>query len=437
MPEQLETESLTTSFKSLYCEFVAYLNKTGLSNRIFSLMEGKPIIDFQFTIQSMGEFSEALDILCSLPSYPLVVKFVAEKQNVDEKEVEKSKYGLFSYIFSDLASYLTPPSVSYSFSKGNELNNIEFNEERLSHAILNAVNPGSYVEKKDKLLVVFENLKFNNNVEINDEIKLIKLSPDILKERFIGRYESDRKWSRVYGAFEIDKSLLENDNVIPVLSTLLRIYKSGDVRYKAIYQEANHFIRGDVFVNYKNSFSENDYYENTPSEQSEAWRQYDITKEELNDFSRFLAMNIKPMLAMSHSCRMYNMVFSSPLHLRVPLLFFVMESFFSDVDSEVVFRIALYVTNILNEDESFMSLLKKLYGVRSKIAHGDIEGARKQITKLYTSGTISLSGFKGITEVVDGILNRLWKELLCRNWNPSNSSKMITEVLLSSNNTNT
>ncbi|MCR9982432.1 hypothetical protein NB610_10465 [Vibrio alginolyticus] len=109
------------------------------------------------------------------------------------------------------------------------------------------------------------------------------------------------------------------------------------------------------------------------------------------------------------------------------MLFFVIESFFADVNSEVVFRISLYVTVLLQESESFRNKIKDLYHVRSCIAHGDLSGAQKKIKAM------KIFGFTGATEQVEDILNRLWKVLLEKNWKPSQSAELMSSILLHQN----
>jgi hypothetical protein len=417
--------NLPDVFKALYTEFVNYMNKTGLSNRVLTVIDGKPIIDFQFTIQSMGGFEGALKQLSSLPSYRELVSLTAQIQNVEEEEVEKTKYGLFCYIFSEVANCVTPPQISYHFPNAKDLSTFDLNEQKLSHAILNAVCADDCIERTNKYLLIFENLNISSSIKINDNIKLIRLSKVEINAKLKGRYDPDSQWSRVFSAFEINEEFLNNKELIPVLSTLLRLYKKGDIRFKSIYQAANHIIRGEIYVNHKSAYSEADYYENAPANRSDAWRQYSITETEIEDFSGFIGKNLTTMLSMSHSCKMYNMVFSSPLHLRIPLLFFVIESFFSDINSEVVFRIALYLTVLLKEDEAFRKQIKDLYHVRSCIAHGDLTGAQKKIKSM------KLGGFTVATEKVDTILNKLWKALLDNNWTPKESANLMSTLLLS------
>lgn len=419
-----QKDSLSEVFKSLYNEFIDYLNKTGFSNRVLFVNDGKPTIDFQFTVQSMGGIEKALDTLSSLPSYQRLVKLTSMLQEVTEEEVEKTKYGLFTYIFSEVANCVNPPQATYIFTNGKDLSTLNLDEKRLSHAILNAVTSGTCIEKHRKYLLVFENVQIEEDIRINEDINLIRLNKNEVNDKLADRYDTERKWSRVHSAFELSETALNNKELIPVTSTLLRLYKKGDVRYKLIAQEAHHLIRGDIYVNHQNSYSELDYYENAPSVRDDAWRQYFIKKAESQDFATFINENITPMMSMSHSCQMYNMVFSSPLHLRIPLLFFVIESFFADVNSEVVFRISLYVTVLLQESESFRKKIKNLYHVRSCIAHGDLAGAQKKIKAM------KISGFTGATEQVEDILNRLWKVLLEKKWKPSQSAELMSSILL-------
>lgn len=419
--------SLSVSFKTLYSEFIDYLNRSGLSNRVLAVIDGKPTIDFQFTIQSMGGIERALEILTALPSYSKVVELTAKLQGVPEEEVRKTRYGLFAYLFSDIANCVNPPQVSYVFSKSQNLSSWCLDEERLSKAILEATTSGSCIERRNNYLIVFENLQVESDIKINEELTLISLSRAEVENKFANRYDSDKKWERVYSAFEVSDNYLNDDRFIPVLSTLLRLYKKGNVRFKLIAQQAHHLIRGDIYINYKNGHSELDYYEHMPSVRNDAWRQYRINEAESSEFAKFIGENLLPMMTMSHSCQMYNMVSSSPLHLRIPLLFFVIESFFSDVSSEVVFRVALYVTVILEEDAVFKKRVNDLYHVRSCIAHGDLVAAQKKIQKM------KLSGFSGATELVEEILQKLWKELLVRKWEPNKSNELINSILLKSN----
>ncbi|TOP26716.1 hypothetical protein [Vibrio parahaemolyticus] len=419
--------SLSESFKALYCEFIDYLNRTGLSNRVLVVIDGKPTIDFQFTIQSMGGIDRALEILTALPSYSKVVELTAKLQGVPEDEVRKTRYGLFAYLFSDIANCVNPPQVSYAFSKSQDLSSWYLDEDRLSKAILEATTSGSCIERTNKYLIVFENVQIESDIKINEELTLIRLSRAEVKSKFTNRYDSDKKWERVYSAFEVSDTYLSNDGFIPVLSTLLRLYQKGDVRFKLIAQQAHHLIRGDIYINHKNGHSELDYYEHLPSVRNDAWRQYRINEAESSEFAKFVSENLLPMMTMSHSCQMYNMVSSSPLHLRIPLLFFVIESFFSDVSSEVVFRVALYVTVLLEEDAVFKKRINDLYHVRSCIAHGDLAAAKKRIQKM------KLSGFSGATELVEEILQKLWLELLVRAWEPNKSNELINAILLKSN----
>lgn len=424
------SKNITQLFKSLYSEFIDYLNKTGLSNRVLTVIDGKPTIDFQFTIHQMGDINYAIETLSKLPSYDSLVEEVAKIESISTDEVRRTSYGLFGYLFSDLASYINPPQPTYVFANGKNIQDLTFDEKKLSHAIRNAVSPDSYYTRKNNYFIIFENIEIPYNIVINNKIKLVKLSRSDIESKFSRRYDSNRKWARVYSAFQVDETYLKNQDFIPVLSTLLRIFNNnGDLRFKAIYQEAEHLVRGEIYINHKNSFSEHDYHENAPSVKDDAWRQYAIKETDIQEFSDFINTNLQPMFSMVHSCKMYNMVFSSPLHLRIPLLFFVIESFFSDVNSEVVFRIALYLTVLLKEDENFRKKIKSLYGIRSSIAHGDIDLATKNIKKM------GLSGFTGANQITNDILIRLWKQLLSINWSPKESGTQISGILLRTENT--
>jgi hypothetical protein len=329
-----------------------------------------------------------------------------------------------------MANFLTPPKLSYVIKEKNNISTLNFDEERLAYIISNASCPSCYAEKKDKILLVFENIRIDSDIKISENLKLVKLTPLFIENKLSNRNDSGKMWERVYSAFETNIQFIENSDSIPALSTLLRLYQRGSIKFKTILQEANHLIRGDIFIPYKYSSSEFDYYENDLSIKGGGWTQYSIKQEDSQIFSNFISENIKPILEMPYSCRTYNMVSASPEKLRIPLLFFVIESFFSDVDSEVVFRISLYLTVILNKDEKFRKEIKSLYGVRSSIAHGDTKSAQGKITKMIKNN----SNISNITVYTESILIELWKALLNMNWNPNKSGEMISELLLGGDN---
>ena len=360
-----------------------------------------------------------------LPNYKSLIELLKK----DGFENEINIFGIITYIFSDMLDYFEMCVTNYSFSQKNLITQLTFDESQLKEAILNSVCPASFSKKKDNFIIIFENLNIEDDFIINDSLEFIKLTKEDIN-KFNWQINNS---SRVYTALKIDKDLLANEDIIPILGTLFRLYKKGDIKYKGIFEECQHLIKGSIYMPKKNSFSESDYMEHTPSSNHsnfDSWQEYKIKKEEVVEFSSFISTYINSMMNMPHSCKVYNMVSSSPLHLKIPLLFFVIESFFSDIDSEVVFRVSLYITRILNENSEFMQKLKKLYTIRSKIAHGDLVQAEKEIVKLYKNGSISVSGFKGATDELYEIIDRLWISLLKLEWKPKDSNKLIIPYLL-------
>lgn len=422
----IKETSLSDDFKSLYCEFISYINQSGFSNRVLIIVGGKPSIDFQFTIGAMGGIGKALEIFTSLPSYSKVVEKTAYLQNISQDEVTDTNYGIFAYLFSDIANALTPPQANYIFSNANNLSDMVLDDMRLSRAIANALDPYPCIERENKYLIVFDNLQIDSDIRINNDINLIKLDRCDVQEKFESRYDDPHSWGRVLSAFEVSEEHLKNESFIPALSSLIRLYKKGDIRFNHVAQKANHLFRGEIYIDYKNSYGENEYYEHAPSTRNDAWRQYLICDDERLEFAKFISSNLNSMSNMSYSCHIYNMVYSSPLHLRIPLLFFVIESFFADVTSEVVFKISLYITLLLQEDISFMKKVKNLYDIRSCVAHGDLANAKHKINKM------KLIGFSDANDVVETILNNLWKVLLVKEWIPSKSAELISPLLLKS-----
>ncbi|MCP4991503.1 MAG: hypothetical protein GY928_37230 [Colwellia sp.] len=427
--EAKKERSLVENFKCLYAEFIQYAQRHNLIN----IVDGNPIkLDFGLPIQMHPNWVESLS---SLPSYDVLITQVALNKGIDKNEVQKSIFGLFGNIFSDMSTHFTTINITKSCKiEQHSIENFDCNENHLSDAILHGTNLESILKRQNQYVLIFDNLDIESDIIISDDLKIIKLSPGEVGDKLHQKYDDTSKWEKVKGVVEVSEEMLKTENFEPIISTLLRLYKSGDIRYKATYQKANHLFFGEVYVPNKHLLTEqlrteNDYYENAPSIHNDRWKAYYISDSDALDFSAFMLKNIPIMRPMGQSCRVYNMVSSSHLHLKIPLLFFVVESFFSDVNAEVSFRIALYVTNLMKRDTKFNSLLKKLYGIRSKVAHGDLVSARKEMKKLENQKLIACGDFRGVTELLDEILKDLWKVLLEKNWDPSNSGELIADSL--------
>lgn len=418
-------ELLADLLKSLYNEFLNYLQVTGKNRCITAITDGKLSIDFQIAIRDRN-FSENFKVLSSLPSFNKVMEKTASIQGIPVKKVLESKNAIFINFFNELANYLNPPKYALSFDHRYCISNLTLDEERLSYVISNAACPNAYYEKKDKILIIFKNITSESDIEINENLKLVKLKTEDIDNRISGIYDSGKKWERVFSAFETNVEYIESNDVIPALSSLLRLYQKGDIKYQGIVQEAEHIIRGTIFVPYKIAYSTADYYENNPSVRDDAWQQYIISFERSLGFASFISENLQPIMKMPYSCKTYNMVSASPESLRIPLLFFVIESFFSDVNSELVYRISLYLTVLLKRDDDFRKEIQALYSIRSSIAHGDTSEADRKGVKMRNKN----SDIMNITDYTETILIELWKVLLRMKWEPKDSGSTMSKLLL-------
>jgi hypothetical protein len=415
-------------FLDLYKEYINYLNSTGLiDNGCLTVNFDKtPYIDFQLLLQR--HFINDLEALrTNLSSYLLFFKKLSEINGTTLEEAEKANfYEIFGFKFSEIYNYITPPINTYQIINKRNISELKINSDIFN----SAMKGGHNYELKKKHLIIFENLRIEKDFIIDENIKFIRLSQEQIKSQIQNRFEPDIKWSKVNTAIEINSEEF-NEEIIFKLSTLLRIFKKGDIRYKCTYKEAIHYFKGLIYVNYKSTFSEEEYKEHPSTKDAPII--YIINNSEIESFREFLKSSLPNLEHLTYSCRVYNMIHSTNPQLRIPVIFFIIESFFSDIDSEVVFRVSLYVTNILKEDDSFFGALKKFYAIRSKIAHGDVKGSKKIIKKLIDAGFIASGSPSNVNDKLIEILDKLFKELIKLKWNPDKSSEEMKPYLLKHN----
>lgn len=417
-------DTISSLFKSLYLEFLEHLQSNELLNNTVTLQyDRKPFVEFQFVKKRQGGELD-LDELSNLQSYDPLITLVADHEDVEKCEIDKKRYGLFFYIFSDFHHHLLLDLRIPLKYFGEYVEKMELEDEKISKAILESVSDMGVI-RREKYLVIFENLKIQSDYDVHGSLKLVRLNNETIRTKMVKRQEPAVDWARVHCAFETDEAFVTDHNAVAMLSTLLRLFRPGDIRFKAIRQEADHFIKGQIYISHKNTISETDYYEHTPLGNL----QYLVTDQDSSDLIEFINTNWDKMQKMAHSCQFYNIIGSSQVQLRLPLLFFVIESFFADIKTEVKFRISLYVTKILGEDDGLFNLLKKLYDIRSSIAHGDMAAAQNSITNLHKKGLISMPSFQGVNECLLDIVNRLWIRLLEIDWDPKKSAALISDHL--------
>lgn len=205
-----------------------------------------------------------------------------------------------------------------------------------------------------------------------------------------------------------------NDELVIKLSTLLRLFKMGDIRYKAIYRKNTHWYKGDFYKPYKNSFSGVDYVEYKTCKSAPMF--YRIKNEDVEDLVLFLRTNLPKMNSLLYSARVFNLLQSINVQLLTSVQFFVIESFFPHIEYQIKKKISEALMIILEENTEFKNLIKVYYKIRSEIAHGDLIKANERRSDVK------------LKESLDSILKRLWIKLLEENWNPRNSKELLESL---------
>lgn len=398
-------------FITLFNEFINLLKEKGLLESRFSIhYDNTAFVDFQILLRSLDIFGEAKE-LKSLPSFTPLFQLIANKEGISlDEAINKNIYPVFGFKYSELFNYIYLSQVAPLNQKKNNADLSKISNE----SFISAVCSGEEIIKTNEYFIFFENLEIENDFQINETLSFIKLSQDFIKEKIQNYSEPNTEWVRVKSAIHY-KGNLENDELVIKLSTLLRLKKKGDIRYKAIYQKCIHWYKGTVYKNYKNSFSETDYVEHATI--NEAPVLYQIKDIEFDEISSFIRGNLPKMNHLLYSSRVFNLLQSINHQLKISIQFFVIESFFPhirfvDIQKETVQA----VRKILGGNDKLKKRLWKYYDIRSDIAHGDLEAASKKSNNM------------PYEESLEKILIALWLRLLEINWKPEESESRLKEI---------
>lgn len=406
-------EDVTNILFELFNEFLTCdLLKSGTVRKIVNLgIKDEPYLSFSIEHSKINEVDKYFDQSLTFSKLKTIM--------TTESNAPINTYGLVQYIFSDI--YNEAFNVHPNYNIAPKPAKFPFDNKATLRALKNTVCYQDFCVETNEELLIFEHLEIESSFEIPELFLFNKIAPSQIKKRLHNDW-SLVNTSSITTEIKLHQKLHSQEDIAPILSSLLKLYKQADVRFIGDYKEEFHFVKGVIYA----------------KKQGEKYLEHPLTKDaitkymlsgDIGDFSKFISTNITKMRGMLQSCKMYNMSVSSPKELRVPLYFFVIESFFSDVQSEVSFKIPLYVTKLLNENYDFMENLKFLYGIRSKISHGDLDGATKDIVKRNNQGKISYRTIDGSVNDLNEIVVTLWHRLLEIDWNPKNSSKDIVKYI--------
>lgn len=408
-------------FLKLYQEFIEYLEQENLLTSCIMVNYDKtPFVNFQFITRKLLLNEKKLQT--DLPSFNNFFEKLSEVSGKPLEEITTlTQYEIFADKFSELFNHINSSNIAIQIAPKNDFTRLVINDESLNKAIIN----GNHSTSKNTFLIIFEYLEIEKEFQLNESISFIQLDDDFIRNRIKKDHEPDINWVNVKSAIKIEGEF--DPKIIIQISTLLRLFKKGDLKYKDSYQEKTHYFKGQIFQPCKTTRNETDYIEHSPVKTPMF---YKIKNDDIKSLVPFLNTYLDKTIPFIHSCQVYNLLPSINLNLKIPIIFSIFESFFSDITSEVVFRLSLYITNLLDEDKAFLKKIKDFYTIRSKVSHGDFPNVRKKLISMHKSETISSPTLNSTYEEIDQILKKLWLKLMDLNWDPQKSSKLIQPFLI-------
>ena len=415
------------SIYQIYKELLVFLSKNPPNTEFISkhycyFEKGNP--GFKATPQlqfCINETEGIIDYLSKLDSINhLVTELFASRDRLKNPTLKKSqekeefKTNLIRIILpffeKILNKYNSPeigrPNAALSPVK-KELFTIDF-EKLLSH-----INPD-----KDSRLYYY--LLFN--FEIPEDELLLMTKPRISLKK-ISNVEKSKILDSL-GLFikEIDDRIFNIDTAIYSTKrlkrgeiynalALLRLFKPGEFQYLD-----NGVMIYDTFTNeYNFSYihsvqTEGEINKPYPFCTRDKWT---IDKTEIRSLKVFFRDNFYKIQheSFDFAIECLTILHTLDYKYRIPVIFYIIESFFKNIKTEVTYRIKNVISKILEKDYQFSENMKVLYQIRSDIVHGNTEA-----NILKTLRKIKLEDNGTLSKIDDGYkyLERIMRDLWCK-----------------------
>ena len=224
----MKTE-ISDCFKDLYSELIQQLIKTGRIGTVINTnLKNPPNLSFSgiFDLKIIKEFED-------LDNFKKLVELI-NKANSQNKDVKIEIYPLIYGIYSEVFDHLNKVSLSYKMHCNDDISNLKIDESILISSISNSVSHDLTQENIEKYIIIFENLKIENEISINEYINLVKLTSEDVNDKFDWQVNNSK---RVFSAIEIvSPALIKNQSTPVILGALFRLYKNGDIKYNGTYK---------------------------------------------------------------------------------------------------------------------------------------------------------------------------------------------------------
>lgn len=406
---------------NFYCELLELYEKNHLVIRFFDYIVSDDVgCSYQQRPRALDSYfyNQHKEEVESLTSFVALLQFCENKLVVDDVFSLKhnlydigqdlfNKYNLESKLPSNYKLNFNPISLEKLIF--NSLENLE----SLGASTQNWKNKKIYycLEMFD----VYEDIVISLKEEkifikkLNNEEKTELLSADFM--RTVSMRDSLFFSSAIISSRELENNELEN------ILVLLRIYKEGDFRCCYVAK----IIDGIVEKKCWYMMGTTDLHEQSYRERKEVMTRslYEVDLLGNKEISKFFNENLEKINDYSFAVSCLNSLYFLDEQFKIPQAFYILESFFPQIDSELNYRLSLYLTKLLKQDYDFGKKIKFLYDLRSKIVHGsyskDRKNPKKDKSKRDFWDYYEKYFNKDIAQANDFILDvvrRVWKEFL-------------------------
>lgn len=374
---------------------------------IFSNNETEDIIDYLFRLDSINNLVNELFSSGEKLNNPIL------KKSQEKEEFKSNLIRIILPFFEKILNKYNIPEIGgakFDLSPiKKELFTIDI-EKLLSHI------------NTDKSSRLYYYLLFNFEIP-EDEILLINTPKISLKK--INNVEkskildsSDIFFKEIHDIiFNINTAIystkrLKRGAIFNALS-LLRLYKSGEFQYLD-----NGVMIYDTFTNeYEFSYihsiqTEGEIFKPYPFCTKDKWIIYDT---EIISLKAFFKNNFGKIQHGSFDFAKECLTILHTLNYkyRIPIIFYIIESFFKNIRTEVAYRIKNLISKILEKDYQFSENMKALYQIRSDIVHGNTEAnILKTLRKIKLDKESSLSNIDDGYKYLEKIMRDLWCKIL-------------------------
>ena len=275
--------------------------------------------------------------------------------------------------------------------------------------------------KDDHFVILIQGLKVPRKIEIDDYGHLAPVDQAV--NEYKSFWYNTGEDNHLYAGFYANSKAQTDDNFIVRLMSSLRTFKQGDVRYLNVLQGCEDFVREIVYRNHRMATSSKDYHEETAYFGTRAPQLPDVKEDETGALKSHIKSFIEGSKDMIFCCNYFNKAMIAAEHIRLPMMFFALESCFPDKSEEKSKKMAQFTAVCLGKDDKFVEVMKLFYDLRSSVVHGD----EKEYGRIQRKLAREHPEVPSRVETLKHILVDLFVALAARNWKPKRDIKRLRE----------